>query len=45
MIANGCGAMLATLPNLDEEWMFKHYSMTAPSNMDAVKAKIYGMDG
>jgi hypothetical protein len=43
MIASGCGALLATVPNLDEEWMFKHYSMTAPSNMDAVQEDKYGV--
>lgn len=40
-LGTGCGALLATAPDLDETWMFAEYSLTAPSNLDLLKTNSY----
>lgn len=40
-LGTGCGALLATKPNLDETWLFGDYSLTAPSNLDLLRTKSY----
>lgn len=42
MIGSGCASLLATAPEVNEDWMFRHYSLTAPSNMEDVKDNLYG---
>ncbi len=43
MIGTGCAALLATNPGVDEEWIFRNFSLTAPSNMEDVKENRYGI--